>query len=289
MAIVSFGREPGYPKSSKSLDGKRISTSHKDRYKIITDDENDFGEIIYDALPSSLRVGQPLGTCLIRSLDLDRNPDARLQHFLSISADDKFDEETKADMVKAPDQRKPDWSWDFETVEIAMPIDANNELVINSAGDVFEINRKLAIPILTIQRHQASFDPSTIITYVNSKNKTTFWTADPGVVVCTGIRDRKDNEEVYAGISYRMVTYVFEFAVPLIVGVLEGQTVIVLNNGPNQLVAGLREAIKDKYGVAIRANLSDAGAALPPGSPGIVKRFEKCVEAEFNDLALGPF
>ena len=291
MAIVSIGPLPGYPKSSESLEGKRVTVSHTHKYQIVVDDENDYGDALFALLPDYTRVGWAFGggNCLIRSRSLDREAGARLKWILTINADDKFDEETKQDMAKPPDQRKPDWSWDFETIQRALTVDRQGQAIENTAGDPFDVERDIALPILTITRHQAQFDPDTIASYVNHVNKTTFWGVDAGAVLCTGIRDRKDSEEVYAGISYRLVTYIFKFAVPVIADVLEGHTLILVNNGPNQLVAGERVGIKDKYGVSIRANLSVFGAALAQGVAPILRRFEQFPEAEFNDLNLGPF
>lgn len=291
MAIVSIGPVPGYPKSTERLEGKRVSVSHTHRYQIITDNENDYGDALLNLLPDYTRVGWPFGfgNSLIRSRDLERDTTTRFKHTLTINADDKFDEETKTDKDKPPDQRKPEWSWDFETIERAMVKDVDGLALENSAHDIFEITQDIAIPVLTITRHQSQFDPSTIIDYVNHRNKTDFWTSTPGTVLCTGIRDHKDSQEVYAGISYRQVTYVFKFAVPLIADVLEGWKLLLVDNGPNEIIAGKKVGIKDDFGVAVRMNLDGAGVRQAIGAAPHIFKFEKFKEAEFNNLSLGPF
>jgi hypothetical protein len=288
MSIVSFGREPGYPRTTDTVANKRITVTTEDRFKILTNDPADAGEALLAQVPFPL--GTILGSTRLKTRRLTRDAKNRLLHYLDLSYSSEFDEEDETDINKPPDQRRPEWEWDFETEEIAMTKDVQTgDAVVNSAGDVYEVTTPIIIPVLTIERLQADFDPDTIINYVNHTNTATFWGAPAGAALCAGIRDRKDRTEVYNGLSYRRVSYVFKFKLPDIPNVIEGWKLILMNYGPNYWTAppgvGLRVAASSG-GRSINVKLDDDGTKLDDDEDPKFLKFNQFATANFDDLGV---
>lgn len=289
MGIVSgtLGRSKGFPKTKDRIESGRIITTQTDRWEFTTDDPDLDGTDLIDLLPTSFQLGTFNGRVRIKDRNLERSRGNRLRWYLDLTLDDQFSDEDDEDKDKPPDQRKPEWSWDFETVERVMTQDHDDppKPVRNSAEDPIELTETIPVPVLTIERLQASFDPDIILNYGNRTNKSDFWGAAPTLALMAGIRDRKD-AEVFNGISYRRVTYTIKFMLPSIANVSEGWRAILLDHGPNYLDSGEKKAVLDPDGHKITANLSAAGAILNPGTTPHLLRFETHQEAEFNDLGI---
>jgi hypothetical protein len=296
MSIVSVGIEPGYPEVGRQFQGGRVTRSSTYRLKVITDDPNETGvaleQAIFLAYPQ-WAVGYDLGSGFtIRTSRLKRSSENRKLHFLELSADDQVTDKEKEDKDKPPDQRRTEWSWDFETLEFALTQDVDGQVVATTAGDPFEVTYPIAIPVVTIERQQASFDPNTIISYVNHVNDASFWGAPVGSVLCAGIRERKG--ETFNGVEYRAVSYVFKFAVPEIPGVMEGWKLKVLNNGPTYILGGEQTACREDStttsagtGSKVNRNITAGGTGLiDPGDPPHILSFKQFKEADFGALNL---
>lgn len=293
MAVTSYGREPGYPRTSKKLEGKRIIVVHNDRYKIVTNDANQVGEYVLDGTPYQLGFLLDCGSTPTRIIDLalSRSEENRLLWFLDVTADSTIDEEDAEESQTPPDQRTPEWSWDFETIEQIIATDVNGLPVVNGVGEPFELTAPRALPVLHIERWEPTFDPDTILDYMNTVNDAEFWGAPAGSALMAGIRDRKDTQEVYAGVYYRKVSYTIKFALPFVADALEGWTELLLNRGTFYLAEdGLNTKIHFMAGgQQITGNLDILGHKLAEGLPAQILRFEKFSQADFSALNLGPY
>ena len=287
------GRDNGYPKTSLRLEGGRVQRTLKDRWIVHTDDLAETGIQIYNQLPVSMQVGFDYGGGFkIRGCELSRNPDKRTQWFIDITGDDQVTDKENEDKDKPPDQRRTEWSWDFETLEFALTQDVDGQVVATTAGDPFEVTYPVAIPVVTIERQEQNFDPNKILDYVNHVNDATFWGAPVGSVLCAGIRERRG--ETFNGVEYRAVSYVLKFAVPEIPGVLEGWKLKVLNNGPTYILGGEQTACREDStttsagtGAKVNRNITAGGTGLiAPGDPPHILSFKQFKEADFGSLNL---
>lgn len=290
--IDSYGRLPGYPAYSESVTNKKLVKTYTDRWNIEVSDENALGETIIAALPSDFDIGASLGAeCKLKSRALKRSDKARLLYYLDLTYTNDQDDQTGEQSNLAPDQRQPEWAWDFETVGYVLrkDVDDNTIFCTNSANEPFEIETEIAIPILTIERWEAFFDPSTIIDFINHRNAGTFWTASAGAVVCTGIRDRKDTTEVSTGIAYRKVTYNFKFMVPFIADVMEGAKEILADIGTRyKLTAGATTytEYRSTGGMPTKCALNTNGTLRTAAETLLFKKFNKFPAADFNELGI---
>ena len=287
MSLVSVDVEPGYPQTKRRLEGARIVRSTHYRLVVITDDPEETGvaleQAIYNSYPQ-WAVGYDLGGGFtIRDTSLSRDKSARVKHYFDINADNAVTDQEKQDKDKPPDQRRAVWSWDFETQEIAFTKDIDDNVVATTAGDPIEVTTPVAIPVLTITVQRPTFDPDQILDYVNHINDAEFWGAPKGAALMAGIREQKG--ETFNGVEYRAVTYTVKFHIPDIPGVIEGWDLLLLNHGPNYIVNGELEAIKDENGSKIAQNINAAGTGLiAPGDPPHILRFKQFKEADFSLL-----
>jgi hypothetical protein len=304
MTVISYGREPGYPKTTRRLEGqppsRKVVTRHRDRRLIIVDNENDFGEVILSQLP--FQIGDAfdflgLDPPLLSGIDLERSKESRNQWYLDLDYEPLSDEDKNRDENTPPDQRQPEWYWDFEIVERPFTRDVDTDkLVASSAGEVIEMVTQYAIPILHIERHQLDFDPNTITDYVNHRNSADFWGVSPGDVLMAGISDRKDTQMIWNGTYFRKVSYVLKFAIPFIPDVQEGWTELLCDAGTYYYDIDTDDRLQfiDRHGNAITGRLDGAGFPLSdyetdPNAPPVILRFNRFPEADFNELDLGPF
>lgn len=285
MAVTSFGRDRGYPKSDFVLNGKRITETHTDRFKIQVDSESENGKTILAQLPYQIGVYLAGTDARINSIKFERDPDARLLWYMNLGFTTEFDDEADEDKDKPPDQRRPEWSWDFETLPRAMTVDVDGEHIASSAGDPIEHEGLIVIPVLTIERFQQTFDPDTIITYFNHTNESAFWGAPQGTALMAGIRDRKDSQEVYQGVAYRRVTYVVKFALPKIDDVLEGWKLLLVDHGWHKLDGGTKKPILEG-GARVSRNLDGSGGVLATGADPHILKFNVTQEADFDALGI---
>jgi len=146
--ITSYGREPGYPQCDEALQGKKVVLSYSDRWKVLVSNETALGEQIFDALPSDFKIGSYLAgsTTRLKSRGLKRDPKARQLYYLDLkysndSVEDQNQEDTEQN--KPPDQRRPEWSWDFETVGFVPQKDVDdNTISISNVEPALNWNAK---------------------------------------------------------------------------------------------------------------------------------------------------
>lgn len=281
--VVSRGREKGYPKMTHVFDGTRAVLNYSDRWKVFVNDENVIGENVMQALPTDFHLGAYLGEiCRLKEQRLSRNVDNRLLWHLDLTYSSDFGTDDLETFSLAPDLRPAEIAWDFETMSYVPRTDIfTGAPIVTSSEEPIELTTELAIPILTIQRYEYYFDPTIIVSFVNRANYSWFWGASPGVVVCTGIRDRAG--EVWQGIPYRLVTYTFKFLVPYIPNVLEGVRDIVLNVGNRY-----KASASDQTWIEARTKvmLNRDGTKRAPGLSPDFLRFYTKGPAEFDQLGV---
>lgn len=284
MSIVSFGREPGYPKSKISLQGKQVVVTHTDRFKVLVDDETDNGGTIYAEM--GIPIGAILGgtTSRLRDVDAERSKEARLLWFVNHTYG-QVDEEDSEDSNQDPEDRRPEWAWDFETLPRSVTVDADGNAIQTSAGDPIEHESLIVIPVLTIERFQLVFDPDVILEYFNRVNSSPFWGAPEGTALMAGIRDRKDSQTIWNGVAYRKVSFVIKFALPEIEDVLEGWKDLLVDHGWHKIEGGVKKPILAD-GHRVSRNLDGNGAVLAPGAPPHVLKFDNHEEADFDALGI---
>lgn len=282
MSIITHrGREKGFPTCGDSVNGSTYVATYQDRWKIQVNDEHALGEDILDELPSDFQLGGFLGEfCQLKARSLKRDPNNRLMYYLDLTYSTDFDEGGITGGQIAPDLRPTKWSWDFEQYTAVMRKDADGIPVVNSVGEPIELTTEYALPILSVERYQAFFDPDAILNYVNHRNSSNFWGASPSCVVCTGIRDREG--ETFQSFTYRLVTFTFKFYVPFIAGVLQGATELLLNCGHKYRTAANSATIDSRTLV----NLAVNGTRLAVGATPVYGSFQKYPLANFDDLGV---
>lgn len=105
----------------------------------------------------------------------------------------------------------PTWNWSTETSEEPLLEDAQTgNAIVNSAKQSFRSPpaHPIAIPVLTIERYELTFNGQTILDYTNHVNSATFWGATAGKVLCAGISAQ---QETLGDNKVWKVTYVFKF------------------------------------------------------------------------------
>lgn len=298
MAVTSVGRAKGYPETTVELVGRgtqaQVKVTHQDRYEILCDSDSDLGVLlieeagfsIFDVFEQLTGFADP---CIVK-MKLTRDRDNRRKWYLDVSYEE-IDDETRDNKDTAPDELEPEWSWTFETVDKVLTNDVDTgDPVTNTAGEVIDMVAPVVIPVLTIERYQESFDPNDILNYVNHRNASAFWGADPGTALLAGIEDRKDTHVVYANRYYRKVRYVVKFMLPFIPNVQEGWTDLVLNRGTYYIDSNGNKIHFKAGGSEITGDLLENGDKLPDDAAfWVFVRVNRFPEAELNDLELGPF
>ena len=299
MGIVTCERAKGYPKSKRRLEGRgnlaQIKRTHSDRYEIMCDSDGDMGDFIIDALP--VQVGDLFtenngGVACVVEINLDRDRDVRKRWIADVSyeelSDDQKDKAGGQD-DKAPDELTPEWSWSSETITRMVTHDANGELYGSSAGELYGREIQIAIPVLKIERYELSFDPSTIVDYVNHVNSGEFWGVEAGAVLMAAIEDRKDTHVIYGGQYYRKVGYTLKFAVPHIDEVLEGWDDILVDQGTYYKDSNDNFVHFKSGGSETTGKLDGTGHKISNQDDTFIFNRKPFPSADFSALDLGPF
>lgn len=101
------------------------------------------------------------------------------------------------------------WRWDFETEEQVVENDpVTLRPIVNSSEEQILTTAPVAIPVLTIERIQASFSPEIIQLFQNKTNLSTFWGAPRNCALMSGIRDE---EYTIDQTPLRKVSYIIKF------------------------------------------------------------------------------
>lgn len=290
MSVVSYGRERGFPTFRGVRDFKTgiVTETHKDRYIVMVDSEFDSNRTIADGLPfdyGDLFGGSGSVPAFLSEIGLDRDPGNRLKWYLDLTYI-PLSIEDQQDQQQPPESRRPKWSWDFETDEYLVTEDQNNKKIVNAVGENIELTDPYAIPVLTIERYERTFDEDTITEYVDAVNSSAFWGWDSGEAYMAGIRDTEDSKVIWGGVKYRKVTYTIKFK-------WGGWQVHLLNKGSFYLDdndPSIKIAFRDRSGAILpEGNLKVDGTQLPQGQPPIFLTFDVKREKNFNTLNLGPY
>lgn len=216
---------------------------------------------------------------------------------------------------KTPDTEPPVfWEWSSEQVERLLTRDPITLApFVNAVGEPYFVTAPTCIPILTIKRIEATFSPTTILTYVNRCNSVPFWSAPAGCSLMAGI---DDIPALYNGSYLRQVTYVIKFDLTIDPDTLLilGWGIQLLNHGtkfkiPTTWIApdgrlihgtdGSMADFQDLHKNPTTGNLringtacdqnETTGAPLVPPSPPTYINFSRFPRVNFNVLSLGPF
>jgi len=186
------------------------------------------------------------------------------------------------ELDKPPWERTPKWRWASENEDKLLARDpVTGDPIANSAGDPFHVVQPVAIPVLTIDRYELSFDADTILDYKNRVNADEFWGAQPKAAWLAEIADDPENVEGY---ELRKTEYVIKFAVGDFSSC--GWQLEILDHGPHYLVlnstTGELEKVpfEDKQGNPTTGNLDGNG------NPN---RFDEPVFVTYNRFPLATF
>ena len=207
-----------------------------------------------------------------------------------------------------PESAAPQWTWGMETETRERKKDVDGKLIQNTAGESIAYEGPVVVPILTITRFQAVFDPLTIVNYCNHVNTTTFWGVPPGSALCSGISDA---QESINDVNYRKVTYTFKVRIDPETGTLRSDAwqLELLNEGQMELIPTADMPLtecpdaKDQYDgkcrvravdgkqKPIKVNLKIDGTRETStlDTDVVWLPFKVYDDAEFNTLNLGPF
>lgn len=197
-----------------------------------------------------------------------------------------------------PTNAQPQWSWTHETEQMNLEEDVNGKALQTVTHEKYFVDVPVAIPVLTISRYELSFDPQTILDYVNHVNETPFWGIPKGDALMAGI---SDHQETVGDTNYRKVEYVVKVRLDYLSGQLieDGWQLRLLHHGQWQLIAPFLSIgrydpenllrFTDQDGRAVTGNLAADGRKLGQDDPLVYLKFDQYREAEFNDLNLGPW
>ena len=218
------GTVPGYPQATTTWDGTRLIKTVDHMVQVRADNDSQGPLTIIASL--SIPVGEPWSEDQhIRAKQVGpakRADNGRLLWHIPIFYTNQFSIEDAEDSAKAPNQRRVKKNWTFETLQVPFTKDAIDEdtPITNSADEPIEDLVDFVIPVLNVERFEVGFDEDTVLTYANHTNANTFLGAPPKTVLCAGIEANDEGSEnigneVWEGILYQRVRYVFKFKIPI--------------------------------------------------------------------------
>lgn len=293
-----LGRSKGFPTGTAAWDGKRLVREYMDEYEVQADNENQGPFTIIASL--ALPIGDPFFddpfARLIRVGPAKRSEVSRLIWRVPLLYTTQFSDDDADDAVKKPDLRRQKKRWTFETMQVPFTQDAVVAAVpvANSADEPIEDYVDSVIPVLTVERFQATFDPDTILDYANHTNANTFFGAPAKSVLCAGIEADDDGtesagNEVWEGLLYQRVRYVFKFKIPITED-NKGWVSRYVDAGTRYLSGGEYLPYMSDFDATIGStqrilgNLDGAGGKLTVGDPLHILEFEKYARADFDLL-----
>src|SRR5690606_29358295 len=111
----------------------------------------------------------------------------------------------ETDENQRPENRTPDWEWDYEEQDEHLEKDAVTGVpVINAVKEPLLLEGPVLIAVLRIERWELHYDESIALNYINHVNSAEFWGAPAKTVRC-GIRARQqvaDNNEKLWRVQY---------------------------------------------------------------------------------------
>lgn len=188
--------------------------------------------------------------------------------------------------------RTVDWYWGAENLEITLTKDVITGLpIVNSANEPIIITTNIPIPVLTVRRLETSFDPNTILLYMNRTNSVPFYGAPQDTALLADIRDEPAE---YDGQLVRQVTYVIKFN---LLWDEENQNYLGWTSNPLNIGTRYFETANDdstvkiyfKDGVQTTTFLNLDGTARDESLSPIYLQFYKHLRTNLNSLNLGPF
>lgn len=126
-----------------------------------------------------------------------------------------------SDRYEDPLAAPADISWDDVEENLPYDVDLDWVNVANTMREPFDppLTRRVADPLLIIERNQASFDPDTKLDYDNTVNTDAFWGAAAGRAKMDRIKART----VYAETAYWKVRYAIAFRMEVPLNTPEGK------------------------------------------------------------------
>jgi hypothetical protein len=184
------------------------------------------------------------------------------------------------------------WGWTAESIELVITHDpVTGAPIVNAVGEPIIVTAPFVIPILWIERMEASFSPDTILAYCNRTNSQPFWGAPPKAALMGPITD---SPEEVNGVTIRRVRYEIKFnlLVDPDTKKIKGWISQPLNEGTKYRdKAGDKTFIKfrEKFKDIITGNLNLDGTARDPTQPAVYLNFHRHPLADLNNLELGPW
>jgi hypothetical protein len=180
----------------------------------------------------------------------------------------------------------PSVRWSSERVELACTRDRHGKIISNVIGDPFDppLTRPQAIPVVTITRTLARFDPQWVFDYQDHINQYEWMGCPQGTVLC---KELTGDRTFHADWGYMWEqTLVFAFR-PILMAedgtiIQNGWADVVLNTGLREKVGGVvKKIMVDNAPVSAPVALTSKGRYDPDGEQGFLS-FDLYPEADFS-------
>ena len=294
-----LGRVKGFPTGTAEWDGRRLVRTYDDRWQVQADNESQGPKEIIESVGVSVgdQFFDDLFALAKKAGPTSRSKGNRLIWEVPIFYTTQFPQVDADDLNKAPTERRVKRRWSFETEEVAITADAiTGDPFVNKVGQPLEETTELTIPVLTIERYELAFSPTTILNYVNHTNSGAFYGAPAKTAAMAGIEAEEDAAEVYEGVLYDRVRYVIKFRIP-VTEENKGWVVRILNMGtvhrdPDNADLLVPYLSDEETTTALRTQITGPldidGGRNPDGSPVVFLEFNKKKLADFDTLLIGP-
>lgn len=277
---------------------------------VLADDKN---QTEYDVLsaPFMPLIGHYIHGMYVIGHNAIERRDGSLLWDCILHLDSRFREVTQQEIAEG----WPTWEWDYEFEDEELTQDQITGAPIeNTVCERIGLEHPISILTLTITRVEAIDNTANDnLYYGNRTNSQPFWGAPPGAAYMPGIRSR---ERVINGVRYRQCSYTIKFKVkkpsqdvPTDINP-QGQLYPIasyswrarpLNQGTryiddqdNPLEIGCDATLMKSFFTdddppqPTTGNLDESGFALDPEDELVFLSFNRFMEADFNELNLGP-
>jgi len=193
-------------------------------------------------------------------------------------------------LVTFPQEEDPlsepaDISWDDGEYSVLYDMDIDGEEVVNSMGEPFDppLMRDISDPVLIIERNQASFSPTTKLTYQDTICAEVFYGAAVGRAKMGKIKARS----VYAAVAYWRARYEVQFRMntPADVPDEKAWWRCILDQGVKYKDADGNVQLTPNGELVL---LAADGTRIPLGDPPHWLYFREYADVSWAALGLGP-
>ena len=185
------------------------------------------------------------------------------------------------------------WTWGSEAIDVVLTRDpVTGKPITNSVGEPILITTPVSIPVLTVEKLETNFSPTTILAYENKVNSTTFYGAPAKCALLSNIQDSPVEE---SGTALRKVIYTIKFNLlwDYDESAFLGWMSQPLNQGTKFKPTANSKPFEYKNFEIEHSltedNLALDGTKLASGAAPVYLKFNQFLTANFNTLQLGPF